>query len=272
MTVNARNPLQLGVVPYLNVQPLIWSFISPQGEHRDDVRIAPARPSELAIQLHRGDHHAAIVPVFEYLQNPLDYRIVPGVSIAARTEVYSVLLFSSVPLQQISRVHLDAASLTSVNLTRILLTENKIAAAYVTGAWQPGHPLRTGDAALLIGDPAIQERGKHPYQFDLQVLWHALTGLPFVFAAWLVHRSAWQREINQLLIDARLHGMAHLEEIAVVAGPQFGIPAPEALNYYRQNLCYDLGPEELEGFRRFGELCARHHLIPAAPELHMHDL
>ena len=269
--ITSVNPLRLGVVPYLNVQPLIWTLQSERKKESPRVDILAARPRELAAQLELGKHHAAIVPVFEYLCRPDLYNIVPSVSIAAREEVYSVLLFSSVEVDAIKRVHLDPASLTSVNLLKVLLAEREIKPEFTTASWQPGSLLARGDAALLIGDPAIQERDLHPFQYDLGVLWKALTSRPFVFAAWLVHRAAWDLPLNELLLTAKEAGVERFEEIAREAGPQFGVLADEALRYYRENLCYDLGPEEMAGWRRFAELCAKHGLSEGVPEFRMHN-
>lgn len=264
------NTIRLGIVPYLNVQPLIWSLQHPDADASTPVLIRANTPRLLAEELHRGEHHAAIVPVFEYLLHPLDYTIVRGVSIAAQREVYSVMLFSSCPLEEIRRVHLDISSLTSVNLVRVLLGEMHLNPDLQEAEWQAGNPLSIGEAAVLIGDPAIKERGSHPFQFDLGVLWNDLTGLPFVFAAWLAHSSAREVPLNSLLQRAKNEGLGQIERIASEAGPRFGLPADQALPYFRENLCYDLDERELAGWRRFAELCAKHRIIESEPEFRMH--
>lgn len=270
MQTSDNKLIRLGIVPYLNVQPLIWSLQSSQSTEYKNVIIRASAPRTLADELHRGEHDVAIVPVFEFLLHPLIYTIVPGASIAARREVYSVLLFSSIPLQQIRRIHLDTGSLTSINLLRVLLAERGLSPELMDAHWQPGQTLQPGDAALLIGDPAIQQRGRHTHQYDLGTLWNDLTGLPFVFAAWLVNSDARHLPLNALLLDAKNAGLRNIGEIAREAGPRFGIPADEALRYFQENLCYDLGDKELAGWRRFAELCEKHKLAPAVPQFNMH--
>ena len=206
-----------------------------------------------------------MVPVFEYFASGLSYTIVPGASIATRGPVGSVMLYSETPLDEVHTILLDPSSLTSVNLCRVLMAERhgKMTFEEPTPGEQSRIPLQ-GIARLLIGDPAIAERGKHRYEFDLGALWHDLTGLPFVFAAWLVHPSAIQMPLNTPLTRAREMGEANFSVISKVA-PRFGATPAFALDYFRKNMEYDLGETELAGFATYGKLLAKHNLITSPP-------
>ena len=86
----------------------------------------------------------------------MDVEIIPGMSIASKGQVKSVLLLSKMPLAQVQTVALDESSRTSAALVRILM--QKFYARAVT--FSPAAPraaemLRQADAALLIGDPAL---------------------------------------------------------------------------------------------------------------------
>jgi chorismate dehydratase len=261
----------LGVVSYLNVQPLIWSL--HDGEGTDHWEIISARPRELAGRLRAGEFHAAMVPVFEYFSSGLPYTIVPGASIATRGPVGSVMLYSESPLDEVHTILLDPSSLTSVNLCRVLMAERqaKITFEEPTPEEQSRVALK-GVARLLIGDPAISERGKHRHEYDLGALWHDMTGLPFVFAAWLVHPSAAQMPLNAPLTRAREVGEANFSVIAKVA-PRFGTTPEFALEYFRMNMEYDLGETEFEGLETYGKLLAKHGLIASAPSpLRLHEV
>ncbi|MGI8906796.1 MAG: menaquinone biosynthetic enzyme MqnA/MqnD family protein [Candidatus Sumerlaeaceae bacterium] len=262
------------MVPYLNVQPLIWQLQKHGKPDNVALKIRAARPRQLAQELAQGAHDAAIVPVFEYMLRPEFYTIVPGVSIASRAEVYSVMLFAASSLEQVRRVYLDSGSLTSINLLRVLMAERGLKPEYMDSAvaqWQPGDTLNNTEAALLIGDPAMHERGRHPYQFDLGLLWQRQTGLPFVFAAWLVHPSARERPINGILQTAKEYGLHNLESIARDVAFEYGSTPADTLRYFRENLCYELGERELAGWRKFSELCVKHRLINVSPEFRMHE-
>ena len=255
--------IKLGIVSYLNVQPLIWSL--RDGEGADHWEIVSARPRELAGRLRAGEFHAAMVPVFEYFSSDLPYTLVPGASIATRGPVGSVMLYSESPLDEIHTILLDPSSLTSVNLCRILMAER--GANILFEEPTPDEQRRIalhGTARLLIGDPAIAERGKHRYEYDLGALWHDLTGLPFVFAAWLVHPTAEQMPLNAPLARARQKGEANFSVISQCA-PRFGTTPDFALQYFRMNMEYDLGETELAGLATYGKLLAKHNLIASPP-------
>lgn len=248
--------VRLGVVPYLNVEPLIWALKDggclPEGA---GFELVPDVPSSLAGQLRRGEVAAALAPVFECIAWP-GYLIVPDVSISTRRTVSSVRLFSDVPLRDIDRLALDASSLTSVNLTRVLFAESGQRVEFVS----EGEP---APARLLIGDPALRALGRYRFEFDLGELWHDLTRLPFVFAAWLVHPDHATGELANVLLDAKKIGCENLSAVAEQVAGRFGFEPAFALDYFTRNLCYDLGPEHAAGMGEFWRLCHKHGL--AAP-------
>jgi len=44
-------------------------------------------------------------------------------------------------------------------------------------------------AGVVIGDRALEQRRTSPYIYDLAGAWKAMTGLPFVFAAWVANKQ-----------------------------------------------------------------------------------
>ena len=85
-----------------------------------------------------------------------DVEILPGMSIASKVEVKSVLLLSNMPLGQVQSVALDESSRTSAALVRILMQKFYVRRVdFLPAAPEPGEMLRQADAALLIGDPAL---------------------------------------------------------------------------------------------------------------------
>ncbi|MBX7244371.1 MAG: menaquinone biosynthesis protein [Candidatus Sumerlaeaceae bacterium] len=265
--------LRVGSVPYLNVQPLIWAF----EKHADlcgliwpqKLEITSAVPSRLAEDLRRDIFDVAIVPVFEYLQNPI-YTVIPGVAIATRGAVASVMLHSASPLGEVTTIELDTSSLTSVHLLKVLLAERGLGVEYKVGT-TAGTQLSPGTARLLIGDPAMNETGRHPHNYDLGEMWRTSTGLPFVFAAWLVHPKARCLPLSDVFQKARNMGMAELEQVAAEWGPKSGKSPAAALDYFRRNLCFELGPRELEGWREYARLCHKHGFISDVPTIQLHE-
>lgn len=266
-----------GAVPYLNVQPLVWAFetgVVPAADgDGNPIDFAGVRPRELAGRLHSGEFSVAIVPVFEYLRHP-GYTIIPGAAIATRRDVGSVLLFSDTPLDEVSAVHLDPASLTSVNLLKAIFAEQGRRVDWREESPHSGSdasPLPPGAAQLLIGDPALAATGHHRFAHDLGAMWFELTGLPFVFAAWLVHPGARDAKLNRAFLAAKEAGLRNLESVAAERAGRFGFSPAFALRYFRENLCYNLGREEASGWSEFARLCVKHGLCPETPPLAFHD-
>src|SRR2546423_1475199 len=142
-------------------------------------------PSALCAQLARGGLDIALVSSFEFLRNPI-YQIVDAISISSDGPVYSVLLAHVGELFELEQIELDPAAETSGNLLRCLLGELELQPRFFLTSKSS---LEKGLGRLLIGDQAIrfrQEHGSELQFWDLGEQWKKLTGLPFVYALWLV--------------------------------------------------------------------------------------
>src|SRR5947209_1311751 len=69
-------------------------------------------------------------------------------------------------------------------------------------------------AKLLIGDKVVCEEPKElPYQLDLGEAWKRMTGLPFVFAAWMAREEVELGDLPQRLEQAKRAGLVHVDQI-----------------------------------------------------------
>ena len=75
---------------------------------------------------------------------------------------------------------------------------------------------RDSDAALLIGDPAleVEHRTMGLDKIDLGEEWTAMTGLPFVYAAWTGRPGAIRDDDVRALQQAQREGVTATEAIA----------------------------------------------------------
>src|SRR5271167_4435006 len=112
--------LRISAISYLNTAPLMWDF-EHGSAHFSDIHfdISYTLPSQCAASLREGSADIGIIPAAAYASIP-DLAILPGVAIASRRAVRSILLVSKVPLEEIRNVALDTSSLTSVALTKVL--------------------------------------------------------------------------------------------------------------------------------------------------------
>jgi len=260
--VNGR-PLRLGVVSYLNAVPLVYGL---EGEAR--FTLVRDVPSRIAERLHAGEIDLGMIPSVEYAAG--DYAIVPGIGIASRGAVRSVNLFHRRPVADVRRVALDASSRTSVALAKILLRERLgHDPEYVTMGPPVEDMLRSADAALVIGDPALYFRGDED-RLDLGEEWAARTGLPFVFAFWAGRPGAVDAAGVDRLQRALRAGQAAFAQIAAQYNGLGAGRGPESEAYLRRNIVYDLGDGELSGLREFYRRARALGLIDRVPELRFH--
>lgn len=254
-------PVRLGAVAYLNARPLTWAL----DRAPERWRIRYDVPSVCASLLHAGDVDLGLIPSVEYLQAP-DYRIVPGVGIGSRGPVRSVALFTRAPLRAIRRIALDTSSRTSVALVKVLCRHRfRIDPAFVPHGPDLDAMTRGADAALLIGDPALDadERALGLEKIDLGAEWTAMTGLPFIYAAWTGRPGAVAREDVRALQDAQLEGTRSTAAIAAEYGRGDATATARAAAYLRDNVKYGLGPDDAAGLQLFLDYAAELGLAPA---------
>jgi len=250
--------IRVGCVKYLNARPLIRGW---PGDVEFDY------PSALCHRLAKGELDVALVSSFEFLRNPI-YRIVDGVSISSDGLVYSVIVAYCGEFSNIEQIELDPASETAVNLLRCLIAELGLTAGLTGGvSGSAGLPR----ARLIIGDQAIMFRHDHAeaYQFwDLGEQWKKLTGLPFVYALWLIRPEIPDAtSIAQQLRELRDENLADIpgivsDAMADLSDNKQAITKKFLNRYYNEHLRFGFGAREKKGLRTFADLCAKHGVLP----------
>jgi predicted solute-binding protein len=249
---------RLGTVPYLNARPLTAGL-------SDEHEVIESVPAVLAGQLQSGQLDAALVPIVSYFENWNSTWLFPDVCIGADGPVLTVRLLHDRPLETVARVAPDPNSRTSNILLRLLLeTHVGITPHYVDRPAQAGSReelLAQADAALVIGDPAFTS-SESPGT-DLAEAWKEWTGLPFVFAAWVVHERAVER-VDELKDALRRGADVALDDLIHTANEA---PASVVRKYLTEHLRYDFDDAAREGLRLFWERAAEADLVPPAQEL-----
>jgi len=260
----------------------MWDFEHAAAGAGIDFDISYTIPSACAEALRAGTADIGIVPAAAYATVP-DLVIIPDVAIAARRAVRSILLVSKTPAdplstdqwsQQVRTVALDTSSMTSVALAKILF------AKWLGGAreYKPMAPdldamLGACDAALLIGDPALQVDRTRYSTLDLAEEWVARTGKSFVFAFWAIRKQALAGRngaaIAEVFKKSRDHGLSpkKLEAIAQEWAPRLGLTIEAIRVYLTHHIHYYLDPPCLEGLELYYRLGAEVGALPPAPEL-----
>jgi chorismate dehydratase len=264
--------MRISAISYLNTAPLMWGFEHGLG----NFEIAYTVPSQCAAELARGAADIGIIPSAAYATIP-NLAIIPGIAIASKRAVRSILLVSRKSLEDIRTIALDSSSLTSVVLTRVLF-EKYWGGQREFASADPNLEvmLASYDAALLIGDPALRvDRGRYN-TWDLAEEWIRFTGKPFVFAFWAVRQDA--------LKDSRLNLARHfqaslnqglqsssLDEIAKTWSPRLGLSQDDIREYLTRNIHFYLDADCVEGLKLFYRYAHECKLLPLVSELCLWD-
>jgi chorismate dehydratase len=272
--MQAGKDLRVGYIPYLNCVPF-FHYLAAKGFTGT---ISSGVPSALNRMLQAAEVDVSPSSSFEYGLNFEHYLLLPNYSISSRGPVKSVLLFSPCPLVELQDrpIAITGDSATSINLLRVLLLE------YVglrkVDDFVPSAPVEALIAqrqpALLIGDRAMHQASRLPAGmncFDLGELWYQYTGLPFVFALWILRRDIARtrtREIADLeyLLAASLaEAFADLPLLAKLhaTDPQ----EFSALVSYWQTIDYALTQKHLSGLALFFRLCLKYGYFKKLPEI-----
>ena len=213
---------------------------------KDEMELIIDYPANIATLLQEDKIDIGLVPV-AIIPTLKDFHIVSDFCIGCDGEVASVCLFSDVPLHEIETVLLDYQSRTSVELLKILLKEHwKVSPELINGKGVFQNKIAGTTAGLVIGDRAFSQRLKSTYIYDLGKAWKEMTGLPFVFAAWIR-----KKKIPANFIEAFNKANAKgLDSLDIVLGKN-KIDFYSLLEYYTKNIHYNLDEPKKKGMDVF---------------------
>lgn len=271
-------PVRIACVRYLNTAPLVEGLEKAQG-----VTLLPTVPARIIDMLTGGEADIGLASVVDVINAPRPMTLIPAGMIGCDGATLTVRLFSSVPLDQVTTLHADTDSHTSVILAQVLLhcvynvhpriipfdarerVEHSEQGATVTpgdlnDAWPP--------TILLIGDKVVTDSppaDRYPHQLDLGDAWKAYTGLPFVYAMWMCPSDFLtdpRLPIAAALLDRqRRHNLTRLDWIVQCRAPEARWPIPLARTYLGEFLRYEVTPQAREAVERFFSIAAELNLI-----------
>ena len=198
------NKIKISAVAYTNTKAFIYGL-----EHSDlinKIDLSLDIPTDCAAKVISGQVDIGLIPVAAIPLVP-NANIVADYCIGSDGGVNSVFIFSEVPAEEIKTVRLDAHSRTSNNLAKVLLKFHwKKEVEFTTD------PNAKTDAFVLIGDRTFGKKDDFAYAYDMGEEWKKLTGLPFMYAAWVANKEipqAFKDEFNAAL----KFGLNHRKEL-----------------------------------------------------------
>jgi len=237
--------IKVGIVNYLNTKPLVYGLERPPiSEQIELIGDYPARVAEMLLN---DEIDVGLVPVAVLPLLP-EYHIVGNYCIGTEGEIASVALFSEVPMNEIRKVYLDYQSRTSVALLKYLMKEYWGINPEIVEATSEDYrkEIKGTTAGLVIGDRAFEQRKISTFIYDLGSEWRSITGLPFVFAAW-VSKKPLPDEFIRIFDKANALGLQHIDEIVAAAASDIY----DLKKYYTLHLSYKLDEAKREAVKKF---------------------
>ena len=238
--------MKVGRIPYLECEPLYFDMA------RRGIEIYQMVPSQLAAAAAAGEIDAGPVPLVDCFRLEERFQPVSGFCLACAKRAGNIFLYSKQPIEQLkdARIGITDETSTSLRLLQVLLSLKYQVhpEAYVTLQ-------ELYDAFLLVGNRALRQRWGargYPYTYDLGEEWYQWTGLPFVFARWIVRKDMDRKEVA-VLEDTLYVGLQDWADglFRLSASRDDLFMHPRDILEYTQGIRYFIGVPEQRAIDRF---------------------
>jgi chorismate dehydratase len=184
--------LKVGRIPYVSCEPFYFEM------ERRGIALYDMAPSALSGAVAKGEIDAGPMPLVDCFRLDEQLRFLSGFCLAIIRKAGSVVLHSKRPIHELTRarIGIPGEAATSFRLLQVILDlKYQVQSAdYVTLE-------DSYDAFLLLGSEGLRQRHgvwDYPYTYDLGEEWYQWTGLPFVFARWIVRKDLDRKEVAVL--------------------------------------------------------------------------
>ena len=242
-------PIKVARIPDLNCEAFYFDM------ERRGIELYDMAPSGVVASIEKGEVDSGPVSLVDCFRLAGGFRPLSGFCVAAINQAGSSILHSQRPIQSLagSRIGVTEDDATSLRLLQVLLAfKHQVQPEAYVGMED------SYDAFLLTGNQALRQRRGvrgYPQKYDLGEEWHQWTGLPFVFARWMVRNDMDPKDVARLE-DALYVGQEEwLNNLYRMSGPRNDIlMLPKEVLEHHQILRHYIGvPEEkaIDLFRRY---------------------
>jgi chorismate dehydratase len=280
--------VRIGCVKFLNTLPLVQGL----GAWRE-AELSAAVPAKLIGMLMSGQVDVALCSLIDYARAQEmsgggdGVRLLPVGMIGCDGPTMTVRVYSAVPPEQITTLHADTDSHSSVVLAQVVLWRRYGVRVRVVD-FDARERVEVGSGAerrvtqnewpqtlLLIGDKVVTDApppGMYAHEIDLGEAWKELTGLPFMYATWMCRAAALEdegstrrvRTAAAVLDRALRHNTTRADWLVAAEAPARGWPRDVATHYFRDCLRHEVGERERQAAQRFLNEAAELGVCPRA--------
>lgn len=237
------NVLRAAAPHYTVARPLVEGL-----DREPEMEFTTGTPAACIAGLRDGSVDVALVSTIELFRLP-GYRYLAGPAVTGKGFVASVQVFLRKPLEDVRTVALDPASRAARALTRVVLPSRLSDVPTFLDLQVDEDPEQAeADAWLRIGDPALRTylSPDAPPVFNPSEAWASDTGLPFVFAVWIVRPGVELSDAHlEAFANAAARGTDRIDALAEEASREWNLPLEGCRRYLAEECVYDVG-EDLE--------------------------
>jgi predicted solute-binding protein len=256
--------IRIGVVNFFNATPLIDGIFNV-----DEIALVPKVPSELVGCLDSGEVDLALASSIDYQKSTSELGIIPVGVLSSDGESLTVKLCSRVPFDEVTSVHCDTDSHTSVALMQIILKEvfditpqlidvDIRSLGKCNSEW--------AETVLIIGDKVITSEcdGEYPFSLDLGLAWKEQYELPFVFATWFAKTNVSESKVRiaSMILERQLaFNQQRLEQVVSANAFERGWTNSLAFDYVTKHMNYAFTDAHLASLTLFYDLAEKYGVV-----------
>ncbi len=261
----------MGRISYINTSPVYYGL--DHGMAPPWLTLVTDVPAALNHRIIRGDIDISPISSAHYAMNHRDLLLLPDLSISCHGPVMSVLCAAHAPLSELTgkKVLLSKESATAAAFLKMIFALQGVHPEFVTGVVGDAFLVPDSvDAVLVIGDTALTQpwHKRFSHCFDLGQIWYEMTGMPFVFAVWVVRQdvaAAHPETVTQalnLLKASRKAGYDHLDTVIDAGMKKLDLPRSLVTAYYDRLYC-DLDPVKIQAMKQFFDALYQQKILPS---------
>jgi chorismate dehydratase len=240
----------VGRIPYLSCEPFYFAM------ERRGIALYDVVPSAVATAVATGAIAAGPMPLVECFRLDERLRLLSGFCLATIRKAGSVVLHARHPIAALTgaRIGISGEAATAFRLLQVVLALKYQVQSVTYVALEDD-----SDACLLVGNEGLRQRHGVPgysHTYDLGEEWHQWTGLPFVFARWVVRQDL-DRQAAAVLEDTLYVGLQDWADglFRSATAREDLLMHPRDILEYTQGIRYFIGVTEQRAMARF-----RHYL------------
>jgi chorismate dehydratase len=247
-----ENKIKVSCVSYLNSKPFIYGFDNFP-ELKNYMQLDLDIPSVCAKKLVEKKVDIGLVPVA--IINKLDeYEIISDYCIGTNGNVKSVNLYSDVTIENIEEIILDFHSQSSITLVKVLSKFYwKKNIKFIDADTNFIKNIKGNTAGVIIGDRTFGLKNQYKYIYDLSSEWKIFTGLPFVFACWIVNRKIDSPEFLKLFTQAIKFGIENKKNVIEQLSHKSEYQEIDLNDYLNNCIDYELNDDKIKAMKLFLE-------------------